>query len=185
MEYRTIYINGYETHYIIYENGDIMNTKTNRILKVDFGSRPKDYPQVCIFYKDNEGNVKRAYRMVHRLLAEAFIYNPDPENFDQVNHIDGDKRNWNLDNLEWCDQSYNMKHAYDNKLRSGYIGENNPSCKLSDELIINICELYVEGKTTSEIRSIMKEQGIEVSQTYLDKLRRKKARKNITSKYNF
>lgn len=54
---------------------------------------------------------------VHRLMAELYI--PNPENKRTVNHIDGDKHNNNLSNLEWHTDSENIQHAYDNGLNHG------------------------------------------------------------------
>jgi hypothetical protein len=59
-------------------------------------------------------NTKRKLFLVHRLIAEAYI--PNPENKPQVNHIDGNSlHNW-IDNLEWATQPENMQHAQDNGL---------------------------------------------------------------------
>lgn len=51
---------------------------------------------------------------VHRLVARAFA--PNPDNLPQINHIDGDKENNHINNLEWCNSADNMRHAWSNKL---------------------------------------------------------------------
>lgn len=50
---------------------------------------------------------------VHRLVAEAFVYNDDVVNKTTINHIDGDRRNNTAMNLEWNSYSENLQHAYD------------------------------------------------------------------------
>ena len=60
----------------------------------------------CALSKDN---VLRTFK-VHRLVAAAFI--PNPNNYPQINHINGDKRDNRVENLEWCNNSMNQIHAY-------------------------------------------------------------------------
>tara|TARA_X000000368_G_scaffold301537_1_gene240252 strand:+ start:4143 stop:5426 length:1284 start_codon:yes stop_codon:yes gene_type:complete len=62
-------------------------------------------------------NNKKFYTVIHRLVAKEFL--PNPNNYKIVNHIDGIKKNNNVNNLEWCSRSYNTQHGYDNNLISG------------------------------------------------------------------
>lgn len=67
-------------------------------------------------------NQKKHLLKIHRLVAEAFI--PNPNNLPQVNHKDGNKSNNNVSNLEWCTPSENAIHAINNGLRPKISGRN-------------------------------------------------------------
>jgi len=95
------------SNYIIREDGLITNTNTGKSIKVF--NHKRGYPTVNLI-KQN----KVITKMIHRLLAIHFIENPF--NLGTINHIDGDKKNYKLENLEWCTQSENMMHAYRNGL---------------------------------------------------------------------
>ena len=77
------------------------------------GSLDKDgYPRVTLTTKGPDGDypkAKKITRFRHRLVAQAFI--PNPNNYPQVNHIDEDKGNPSVDNLEWCTAQYNVNYG--------------------------------------------------------------------------
>lgn len=62
---------------------------------------------LCDLYKEN----KRKNYLLHRIVAEAFI--PNPQNYEVVNHKDNVRTNCLPSNLEWCNMSYNHKYSYD------------------------------------------------------------------------
>lgn len=82
------------------------NTGTTRVLCLS--RNPNGY----VYYHSSS----RAYRW-HRVVAELFVVNPDPDNRTQVNHIDGNKHNNAAVNLEWVSQSENQRHAFRNGLQ--------------------------------------------------------------------
>ena len=53
-------------------------------------------------------DTKKPIKYIHRLVAEAFI--PNPNNYKEVNHIDSNSLNNKVDNLEWCDRKYNIEY---------------------------------------------------------------------------
>jgi hypothetical protein len=102
MQESWIKVKGFEL-YSVSDQGKIRNDKTGRILK---GGLDKDgYPQLILCK-----NGSRVNRKVHRLVAEAFVLNPD--NKPQVNHIDGNKQNNAASNLEFCTNQENQDHFW-------------------------------------------------------------------------
>ena len=90
--------------YLITVEGRVFSLKTMRFMKTN--KRPDGYVYVKIGSKTHR---------VHRLVAQTYI--PNPENKEQVNHMDGNKANNMLCNLEWMTQSENIQHSFDIGLR--------------------------------------------------------------------
>jgi hypothetical protein len=89
-------------NYTILKTGVVISNATGRRLS-EFNKT--GYPAVTL----REGDASKT-KKVHRLLAECFL--DKPEGSEVVNHLDGNKENYSLDNLEWTTQSENMKHAW-------------------------------------------------------------------------
>ncbi|PKF31004.1 hypothetical protein CW697_00880 [Macrococcoides caseolyticum] len=106
IEYKPI--KGFEKEYGISESGKVKNFRSGKLLKQSVSKG--GYPVVSL-WKMNKGNTKT----IHRLLAECYI---PPYFGETVNHIDGNKQNNILTNLEWATYSENNQHAYHKKLKS-------------------------------------------------------------------
>ena len=104
-------IEGFEGKYQVSNMGRVKSLNYNhtgkeRVLKA--GKSNIGYLQVDLC-KDGKG---KSYK-IHRLVAQAFI--PNPENYNEINHVDENKENNRVENLEWCDRSYNCNYGTRNK----------------------------------------------------------------------
>lgn len=137
------YINGYEGLYEISNKGRVRNAE-GRILKAR--TQNKGY-----FYVTLHSNHKERKFTIHRLVAEAFI--PKINGFNQVNHINGNKKDNSVENLEWCNQRLNYNHGMQKFLYSH--NENHYFAKLTNEQVRTIPILFKIGFTRTTISRIL------------------------------
>lgn len=147
-------ISGYDGIYAISNFGRIKSVERlvsrrtsemivrERIRKLNTGRN--GYAVVSLY---NNG-IGKAY-LVHRLVASAFIKNP--ENKREVNHIDCNKLNNFVDNLEWATPSENTKHAYDNGL---IVVPNNGKFGFDNSLGKRITQMTADGKVVNKYGSM-------------------------------
>lgn len=137
-------IPGYEGLYAVTEDGRVYSH--SRVVKAAHGSTQLRKGRWLKQHENNKGylylplsvdGVKVKW-LVHRLVALAFVPNPEGKPF--INHIDNNRKNNNASNLEWCTQKENMKHcSSQGRVKFPSLkGENNPISKLSYEQVIEI-----------------------------------------------
>lgn len=130
--------------YAITKDGKVFSIRAERFMSLK--ENPNGYIGVNL---SKEG--KKFRFLVHRLVAMAFI--PNPEKKKTVNHIDGDKANNVLSNLEWATHSEQILHAIDTGLRPNQ--NFRWDRKLSDETVHRICQYLEDGFQTIEIARIL------------------------------
>jgi hypothetical protein len=121
-------IKGYEGHYQVSNLGRVKSLKNNKELIMTNIKSNLGYLRVKL---SKDGKIKGF--PVHRLVGLNFLDLVNGKN--EINHIDGDKKNNHLSNLEWCNRSENMRHADKTGLRVMLKGKRNPKAKLTDEQI--------------------------------------------------
>lgn len=100
-------------------------------------SKPKNHYLHFIFHING---IKKT-ELLHRLIGEVFI--PNTNNFPEINHKNGNKTDYRIENLEWCTRSQNQRHALDTGLVNPAFGEAHYRARLSSKQIIEIRKKYI------------------------------------------
>ena len=132
-------------NYVLYSDGKLWSDNVSRFL-VPFPigkvlkTGTRDYLAYKLCSNGEEWTVQ-----AHRLVASVFI--PNPDNLPEVNHIDGDKKNNCVSNLEWVSRQANIQHAFDTGLNNGEMwqGEKHSRSTYTNEDVEKICKLFSEG----------------------------------------
>lgn len=132
-------IKGYEGFYKASNLGHIFSVKRNIILKGGINS--DGYYTVMLF----KNGIGKSYK-VHRLIAETFIFNK--KNLPQINHINGNKIDNRVENLEFVTSKENIKHAWEHKLAKGKYGK-------YGNRAVKIIQLDLNNKEIKKYNSIM------------------------------
>lgn len=118
--------------YLVYSDGRVFSIRNNIFLKTCVNNR--NYLTVRLYI-----NKKRTQIALHRLVGIAFLGDA-PDGKTDINHIDGNKHNNDISNLEWTNDSDNGKHAYSLGLKNRikHQGENSSSSVLTEKDILEI-----------------------------------------------
>jgi hypothetical protein len=127
--------------YEVSDTGEVRNIKTGRVMKQSTDT--KGYPQLEL----HAGGIGRTTK-VHKLVAWAFLGEP-PFDKAQVNHIDGNKKNNSVGNLEWVTCRQNIRHSWIN--RKPLRGEAHGNAKLTEDKVLEMRRLRHEGVSQKEI----------------------------------
>lgn len=102
------------TRYALSSKGDILDLITYKNIYPNSAKIADKYSVVNLFNYDG----MKTTRLIHRLMGFSWLDNDDWENKTIINHIDGDKSNYNETNLEWCNYKHNNQHAASTGLKS-------------------------------------------------------------------
>ena len=168
------YVTRYGYKYYATEDGHIYSEHLGRLIS-EFTDKD-GYKKVRL----SNGDGSRKVFSVHRLILETFYPNPDSSKL-QVNHIDGDKTNNSISNLEWVTCKENVQHGYRTGLYHNIGDNNNADHKLCTSQVLEIIDLLLAHEMT--IQQIANKY--QVSKFAIESIKYKKTWKHLTKNINF
>lgn len=155
--------------------GRIRNKITLREMKLSRDG--SGYPQLTL---PNGDGTRRTHKL-HRLVLETFRPIDDCHLF-LVNHLNGDKTDASLDNLDWVTPQENNDHAVENGLRVNRSGENHQNAKFTNDQIRQVCELLQNGKGEREIARAV---GFAINTLTIRQIRQRKSWRQVSQEYSW
>ncbi len=134
-------IKNYEGFYQVSNLGRVKSLHFNKEKILRYNTKANEYISIILCKHSKHFSTR-----IHQLVAKTFIKNPN--NYLEINHINGNKADNNINNLEWCSRMHNIKHSIENKLTkpTGAKGERNIKAKLTEKEVLEIRMLYKTGK---------------------------------------
>ena len=186
---KQVYIDEIATNYVACKNGDILSYQTDCknpiklkpiiIQRQENNKKSENYNPDLLYRGVNlKVNDKEKLFYVHRIIASAFI--PNPENKPEVNHKDGNKGHNNVENLEWVTSSENQIHAFAHDLQKSRKGSKHHHVKINEKIAKEICELIINSDLS------LREIASKTKSTYVivTKINKGQRWKHVSSKFN-
>ena len=173
-----IYKNIVLGRYLVYQNGDIYSNYTKKLIKHEINWAGYHRVDLTIYPKGH------AHFSVHQLVATAYVVNPYPDIYTDVNHRNGNKDINDYWNLEWCNNNQNKFHASKNGLYEH--GEDRYNAVYTEALAHEICSLFQAGVPYKEVYKmyVNKDNGSTMG-SFVYKLFHRKTWRHVTDQYTY
>lgn len=156
------------TPYFVDEEGNVYGKRV-KYLKQQLST--KGYKRISVTIDQTKYTI-----FVHRMVATAFI--PNPYNKPEVNHIDGDKTNNHVTNLEWATTKENIRHA--NTILGKGVGETHSQATLTELQVREVCSYIEQGYRTVDVHKMT---GIGLEK--IKSIKKKSVWKHVVYDYDF
>ncbi len=139
----------YYKNILVTECGEVYSTMFNRMKKLKTQLNENGYISVSITVGVNQYKKER----LHRIVAETYL--PNPDNLREVDHLDCNKQNNHVSNLEWVSSKENKRRARLNGLYDNTVGEKHHNSILTEEIVHKICQCLQDGMRNKDVAEML------------------------------